>query len=135
MKRIQRIFEQLESRQLLASDWQNIALIRDVDRSGLVTPLDALILINAINATGIRDLPPRPVASNEPYCDVNGDGSLTPLDVLTVINAINAFDNRQPTIVGGLTPDSDPNNNGVVLVDRVAIRGQTLRKNKGVRPL
>ena len=126
MKRIQRIFEQLESRQLLASDWQNIALIRDVDRSGLVTPLDALILINAINATGIRDLPPRPVASNEPYCDVNGDGSLTPLDVLTVINAINAFENRQPTIVGGLTPDSDPNNNGVVLVDRVAIRGQTL---------
>jgi len=126
MKRIQRTIEQLESRQLMASDWQNLALIRDVDRSGLVTPLDALILVNAINTSGIRVLPPRPVASTEPYCDVNGDGSLTPLDVLTVINAINALDNRQPTIVGGLTPDSDPNNNGVVLVDRVAIRGQTL---------
>ena len=54
--------------------------------------------------------------------NVNGDGSLTPLDVLSVNNAINALDNRQPTIVGGLTPDSDPNNNGVVLIDRVAVR-------------
>ena len=126
MKRIQRTIEQLESRQLLASDWQNLALIRDVDRSGLVTPLDALILVNSINASGIRVLPPRSVASTEPYCDVNGDGSLTPLDVLSVINAINALGDRQPSIVGGLTPDSDPNSNGVVLVDRVAIRGQTL---------
>ena len=129
MKRIQRTIEQLESRRLMASDWQNLALIRDVDSSGLVTSLDALILVNTINKSGIRDLPPRPVASTEPYCDVNGDGSLTPLDVLAVINAINALDNRQPTIVGGLTPDSDPNNNGVVLVDRVAIRGQTLAKS------
>lgn len=129
MKRIQRIIEQLESRQLLASDWQNLALIRDVDRSGLVTSLDALIVINEINASGIRVLEPRPVTSTEPHCDVNGDGSLTPLDVLSVINAINALENRQPLVVGGLTPDSDPNSNGVVLVDRVAIRGQTLAKS------
>jgi len=126
MKRIQRTIEQLESRQLLASDWQNLSLIRDVDRSGLVTSLDALILVNAINESGIRDLPPRPVASTEPHCDVNGDGSLTPLDVLIVINAINRLDDHQPTIVGGMSPESDPNNNGVVLTDRVAIRGQTL---------
>jgi len=64
MKRIQRITEQLESRQLMASDWQNLSLIRDVDSSGLVTPLDALILVNSINA----------------------------------------LDNRQPTIVGGMSP-------------------------------
>ena len=126
MKRRQRTIEPLESRQLMASDWQNHLLIRDVDQSGLVTPLDALILVNEINESGIRVLQPRHVASVQPYYDVNGDGSLTPLDVLAVINAINVLDDRQPTIVGGLTPESDPNNNDVVLVDRVAIRGQTL---------
>jgi len=132
MRRRQRTIEPLESRQLLASDWQNHFLIRDVDRSGLVTPQDVLILVNAINGSGIRVLPPRPVASDEPYFDVSGDGSLTPLDVLAVINAINALDNRQPTIVGGLAPETDPNNNGVVLVERLAIRGQTLA-NSSVR--
>ncbi|HUP78849.1 MAG TPA: dockerin type I domain-containing protein, partial [Pirellula sp.] len=110
----------------MASDWQNHLLIRDVDQSGLVTPLDVLILVNAINGSGIRVLPPRPIASTEPFFDVSGDGSLTPLDVLVVINAINLLNDRQPNIVGGMSPESDPNNNGVVLTDLVEIRGQTL---------
>ena len=59
MKRRLRANEQLESRQLMASDWQNVSLIRDVDHSGLVTPLDALVLVNAINESGIRVLPRR----------------------------------------------------------------------------
>ena len=129
MKRIQRTIERLESRHLMASDWQNHLLIRDVDHSGLVTPLDALIVVNAINKSGIRNLPPRSIETNEPSCDVNGDGSLTPLDVLVVINAINRLNDHQPAIVGGMSPESDPNNNGVVLTDRVAIRGQTLAKS------
>ena len=126
MKRRQRTIEPLESRQLMASDWQNHLLIRDVDQSGLVTPLDVLILVNAINGSGIRVLPPRPIASTEPFFDVSGDGSLTPLDVLVVINAINSLTDRHPNIVGGMSPESDPNNNGVVLTDLVEIRGQTL---------
>ena len=126
MKCRKRTIEPLESRQLMASDWQNHLLIRDVDQSGLVTPLDVLILVNAINGSGIRVLPPRPIASTEPFFDVNGDGSLTPLDVLVVINAINLLYERQPNIVGGMSPESDPNNNGVVLTDLVEIRGQTL---------
>ena len=52
MKRIQRTIERLESRHLMASDWQNQLLLCDVDNSSLVTQLDALIVINAINANG-----------------------------------------------------------------------------------
>jgi len=42
------------------------------------------------------------------------------------MNAINSLGNSQPTVVGGLAPASDPNNNGVVLSDVVTIQGQTL---------
>jgi len=43
MKSQQRTIERLEPRHLMASDWQNASLIRDVDNSSLVTPLDALL--------------------------------------------------------------------------------------------
>ena len=74
----------------------------------------------------MRDLPPRSLHSGDPFYDVNGDNFLTPLDVLIVINAINNIGERQPTVVGGLAPASDPNSNGVVLSGNVTIQGQTL---------
>lgn len=126
MKRRQISIERLESRQLMASDWQNVSLIRDVDNSSIVTPLDVLLLVNNLNSDGTRELPPRSQHTGEPFYDVNGDNLLTPLDVLIVINAINNFGDRQPTIVGGISPLSDPNNNGVVLSDSLTLNGQTL---------
>jgi hypothetical protein len=62
-----------------------------VDRSGAVTPLDVLLLIDAINANPIGDLPmPRSGQSlGLPDVDVDGDGKLTPLDVLSTINRLN----------------------------------------------
>lgn len=110
----------------MASDWQNASLIRDVDRSSLVTPLDALVLINNLNGNSSRELPPRTQHTDEPFYDVNGDNYLSPIDVLMVINAINKVGDYQPSIVGGLAPDSDPNSNGVVLSNNVTILGQTL---------
>ena len=126
MKRRQITLERLESRQLMASDWQNASLIRDVDSSSLVTPLDVLLLINNLNTDGARELPSRSLHTGDPFYDVNGDSFLTPLDALIVINAINNFGIRQPTVVGGLAPASDPNSNGVVLSGDVTINGQTL---------
>ena len=126
MHRKKRTFERLETRQLMASDWQNASLMCDVDDSSLVTPLDVLLVINNLNSEGLRELPPRPQHSGDPFFDVNGDHFLTPLDALIVINAINAVGDRQPTVVGGLAPAIDPNNNGVVLTDSVTITGQTL---------
>ncbi len=116
--------EQLEPRCLFAS-WQNAVNTRDVDNSGLVAPLDVLIVINQLKRQGTHALPARLIESNAPYCDVNGDGYLSPIDALIVINALNRF--RQPlTVVGGLAPDSDPNGNGVVLDSTVHLVGQSL---------
>ena len=123
-----RTLERLEPRHMMASNWQNASLVRDVDNSSLVTPLDALLLVNNLSNHGARALPPRELESNEPYLDVNGDTFLTPLDVLIVINAINNS-HQQLTVVAGLAPGSDPNNNGVVLTEQVTITGQTLARS------
>lgn len=126
MLRRQYKFEHLEDRFLCASDWQNSDLIRDVDASSLVTPLDLLVVINAINDGGSRILPNRQANSSAPLYDVNGDAWLSPLDALVVLNALNALQSRQPTVVSGLSSESDPNNNGVVLDGNVVLNGQTL---------
>ena len=121
-----RTIERLEPRHLMASDWQNASLIRDVNNSSLVTPLDALLIINYLNSNGTRELTPRVQHTADLFYVVNGDNYLTPLNVLVVLNAINSLGNSQPTVVGGLAPASDPNNNGVLLANNVTIQGQTL---------
>jgi hypothetical protein len=73
--------------------WQNPRHPCDVNGDGQITPLDALILINNINAYGgSRWLPVPPTAAESPppFLDPSGDGKITPLDVLIVINYINA---------------------------------------------
>ncbi|MCA9193735.1 MAG: cadherin-like domain-containing protein [Planctomycetales bacterium] len=58
----------------------------DVDGNGLVTPLDALLIINQLNGRG--ELPNDGVANN--LLDVSGDLRITPLDALLVINRLNS---------------------------------------------
>ncbi len=125
MHRKPRTVERLESRHLMASDWQNASLQCDVDNSSLVGPLDAWLLVNSLNRDGARELPPRAPNSVDPFYDVNGDNFLAPLDVLLVVNALNRGSRSQPMVVGGLAPASDPNSNGVVLSNNVTIHGQT----------
>lgn len=82
--------EKLESRHLLAGDWQNSFNPFDVDDNGEVTPLDALIVINDLSRNGSRLLGPVATGSGQPpYVDVNGSGSVEPLDALQVFNALN----------------------------------------------
>jgi len=70
--------------------WRNAGKPLDVDNSGAVLPLDALIVINRINTITTQQLPPPVTAqSPPPYYDVNGDGSVTPLDALLIINFLN----------------------------------------------
>ena len=67
---------------------QNPANRRDVDNDGNVSPLDVLIVINAINAlnqTGEGE----PPSNSKFFLDVTGDENLSPLDALTVINWLN----------------------------------------------
>ncbi len=121
--------ERLEDRRLLAA-WQNPDIPLDVDATGLVTPLDVLLVINDLNAGGARRLSGNPPAGQfVRYVDVNGDDFITPLDALSVINALNQ--NGGPlNLVLSVAPEDDPNGNGVVLLEQVEVRGQTAERAK-----
>ena len=73
------------------SSWQNPVEHLDVNADGFISPIDALIVINRLNAfLGQSAVPlPDPPATPPPYYDVNGDGIITPQDVLLVINELN----------------------------------------------
>ena len=104
--------EQLESRQMLAGDlispYHNLMTPTDVNNDGYVAPIDALMIINELNARGSYNLLERPAnasgaegESSGPikYYDTNNDGYLTPLDALIVINALHAEGEGENDIV------------------------------------
>ena len=72
--------------------WQNPLAPNDVNGDGVISPLDALVIINRIDSLGEGALGALPSPPNGPpdYLDVNGDGTVSPLDALTVINFLNA---------------------------------------------
>jgi hypothetical protein len=74
-----------------ASCWQCPQDRFDVNHDGLVTALDALLLINLIHADGPGVLPPLgDSVSPPPYVDCSGNGQLTALDILLVFRDLNA---------------------------------------------
>jgi hypothetical protein len=69
-----------------ANSWQNRKNRYDVNGDSLVTPLDALLIVNYLDASpASKNLPPR-TDTSQPYLDVNADGHGTALDALLVIN-------------------------------------------------
>ncbi|MEZ6120177.1 MAG: tandem-95 repeat protein [Pirellulaceae bacterium] len=74
--------------------WQNPNDALDVNNDGFISPIDALLVINELNANGSRALDPPPIASPPfsppPFVDVSGDDYLSPIDALLVINHLNA---------------------------------------------
>jgi hypothetical protein len=82
--------------------WQNSENRFDVDADHRITPLDALLVIIDLNATGPRQLNNPPSAGDPPrFIDVNGDGMLTPLDALAVIIRLNSGGNGEPPTTSG----------------------------------
>jgi hypothetical protein len=89
--------EQLESRQLLASDvlqWHNIYNPEDTNDDGYLNPMDALRVINSIHTYGqgrISAILASGEGDSRPklLIDVNNDGSLSTNDVLRVFNKLN----------------------------------------------
>ena len=70
--------------------WQNAVFPVDVTDDGIVSPLDALLIINELNNSGARLLsPPDEDNAPPPFIDVNGDNFVAPLDALLVINYLN----------------------------------------------
>ena len=62
----------------------------DVNADGYVSPRNALLVINALNTTGARQL--SGVNLSDAYVDVSGDGYLSPRDALLVIDWLNHGD-------------------------------------------
>ena len=81
--------------------WRNPENSLDVNEDQFVTPLDALLVINNLNARGPRALSDADVGL--PYLDTNGDGFLSPIDALRVINGLNESTSVEvaPPAVGG----------------------------------
>ena len=75
--------------------WHNVAQPLDVNDDLLVTPRDALVLVNDLNRRGARRLAPDQVSRIIHFrpsylLDVNDDGYLSPRDALLIINRLNA---------------------------------------------
>jgi len=87
--------------------WQNPTLRLDVNKDGIVTPNDILVIINRINATGGGPLTP-PTGTPANYYDTTGDNQLTPRDVLVVINRLNSPPTVDLTTLVPFTADTTP---------------------------
>ena len=70
------------------SIWQNPFNPYDVDKSGEVSVLDALVTINHLAREGQSELPVLPSEAPEMFYDVNGDGTASVRDALAVINSL-----------------------------------------------
>jgi ELWxxDGT repeat protein len=84
--------------------WQNPENPLDVNADGLVTSLDALLIINRLNDKNIGDLSnPSSGDAPAPFYDVTGDDRLEPIDVLRVINFINDSSDSSFAAINALT--------------------------------
>ncbi len=79
------------STQICVVEFTNPERATDVDGNQAVTPLDALLVINELNASGPRELSANLAWNAIPQdaVDVNADGFLSPLDALQIINELN----------------------------------------------
>jgi hypothetical protein len=76
-----------------SSRWQNVTAAWDVNSDGVLSPLDALLVINEINqhrfSTAHGRLPAERSPQSDWYFDVDGDNVVSALDALLVINRLN----------------------------------------------
>lgn len=70
------------------AQYQNSTLCEDVNHDGVVSPIDALIVINFVNLG--QPLPPAPVPPAQPeyYWDVDGNNLATASDVVHIIHRL-----------------------------------------------
>ncbi len=87
--------------------WCNRIQPADVSNDGSVSPLDALMIINSLNADGSRSLPRgEAIQVGRPFYDVNRDDAVSPIDALQVINYLSNPESGQ--IVVEVLPASEP---------------------------
>lgn len=69
--------------------WQNPGVVTDVSSDGIVTPSDALLIINYLNSGAAKLLPVAGSTNIFGFLDVKADGIVSPSDALQVINQLN----------------------------------------------
>ena len=70
------------------SQWTNTLRVADVNDDGVISPIDALTIINTLNnRSGVATLGVK--RFEDGFVDVNHDNQLSPLDALLVINELN----------------------------------------------
>ena len=73
----------------------------DVNNDAVVSPVDALLVINALNSgTSFTEM--------THLCDTNNDGELSPVDALNVVNQLNQPDGERPINEPENSPNSPP---------------------------
>lgn len=92
-----------------SNPFHNPAAPLDVNGDGEITPLDALLILNAISQNpGVSDISAFPTTGY--YWDVNGDGDITPLDALIILNYLNTQQNQPfigPEAAAPTVPESE----------------------------
>jgi predicted outer membrane repeat protein len=78
--------------------WQNLIDANDINADGIITPVDAILIINELNAPDFSDtetgmLPEHRPNSNVDFLDANGDQIISPIDAILVINELNESSN------------------------------------------
>lgn len=69
--------------------WQNQVDRFDVNNDGHIVPLDVLLMVNEIDATGPGKLaPPTGTSLQGPFWDCDGDNYFAPIDILQVVNRV-----------------------------------------------
>ena len=84
---------------------------RDVNNDSLISPIDALLVINELTnrdvsdpVTGELQVPTSPPAN---FLDVNADGLLTPIDALLVINELPSTSAQSSSVSLPISADED----------------------------
>jgi hypothetical protein len=72
--------------------WHNYVIAEDVNDDGIVTPIDALLAVNEINAGNSGALSASRSSIAAPFYDVSKDGRLNAADVLQIIDSLNSTD-------------------------------------------
>ncbi len=122
-------FEGLEARRLLATDWTNAVNVLDVNVSGGVSALDALIVINDLNAVGARTLATNPPQVAGAKVDANSDGKVSAMDALWVINALNEF-MAEPMSLDLTLEALPPQSNDTGSTESPVFSGTSLRRSQ-----
>lgn len=99
-----------------ASAWQNQDASVDVSGDYRLSPMDAMLLINRLNAANSGASLDEYRGAGEAFVDVNGDGRVTPSDVIVVINALNSNVSipADPALVNQFLPSDPPSMDGVI---------------------